>query len=105
MAYGMPMRQGRWTGGTSSVAGSRLCTMQDGRDNTGPPHAGRAIPPGSGRRKGAAFPKGRVLKAAELAAVRALLGDRPRARALLIEYLHLIQDREGCLPEGHLHAL
>ena len=32
-------------------------------------------------------------------------GDRPRERALLIEYLHLIQDQEGCLPEGHLHAL
>ena len=66
---------------------------------------GRAIHPGSGRRKGAAFPKGRVLKAEEAAAVRALLGDRPRERALLIEYLHLIQDREGCLPEGHLQAL
>src|SRR5215470_10698672 len=65
----------------------------------------RAIHPGSGRRKGAAFPKGRVLKADELAAVRALLADRPRERTLLIEYLHLIQDAEGCLPEGHLQAL
>ena len=32
-------------------------------------------------------------------------GSRPRARPLLIEYLHLIQDHEGCLPEGHLQAL
>ncbi len=66
---------------------------------------GRAIHPGSGRRKGAAFPKGRVLKAEELAAVKSLLGDRPRERSMLIEYLHLIQDSEGCLPAGHLHAL
>ncbi|HEX5957031.1 MAG TPA: NAD(P)H-dependent oxidoreductase subunit E [Hyphomicrobiaceae bacterium] len=51
------------------------------------------------------FPKGRVLRQDEAAAVQALLGDRPRERALLIEYLHLIQDAEGCLPEGHLQAL
>ena len=36
---------------------------------------------------------------------KSLLGERPRERALLIEYLHSIQDQEGCLPEGHLHAL
>jgi formate dehydrogenase len=66
---------------------------------------GRAPPPGSGRRKSLYFPKGRVLREAEVEAVRALLGDRPRRRDLLIEYLHLIQDKEGCLPAGHLHAL
>ena len=66
---------------------------------------GRAIHPGSGRRKSAPFPKGRVLKQAELDAVRAILGDRPRERALLIEYLHLIQDQEGALPAGLLQAL
>jgi formate dehydrogenase len=66
---------------------------------------GRSIHPGSGRRKAAPFPRGRVLKESEAAAVKALLGDRPRERALLIEYLHLIQDAEGCLPEGHLQAL
>src|ERR1700674_3307330 len=65
----------------------------------------RSIHPGSGRRKGAAFPKGRVLRAEEVGAVKALLGDRPRERALLIEFLHLIQDQEGCLPEGYLQAL
>ena len=67
--------------------------------------AGRAIHPGSGRRKAAPFPRGRVLRQDEVAAVKALLGERPRERALLIEYLHLIQDQEGCLPEGHLQAL
>jgi NADH:ubiquinone oxidoreductase subunit F (NADH-binding)/NADH:ubiquinone oxidoreductase subunit E len=66
---------------------------------------GRSIHPGSGRRKAAPFPRGRLLKESEVAAVKALLGDRPRERALLIEYLHLIQDSEGCLPEGHLQAL
>jgi formate dehydrogenase len=66
---------------------------------------GRAIHPGSGRRKAPLFPKGRVLRQEEVAAVQALLGDRPRERALLIEYLHLIQDSQGCLPAGYLHAL
>jgi formate dehydrogenase len=46
-----------------------------------------------------------VLTEEEITAVRTLLGDRPRERALLIEYLHLLQDSEGCLPAGHLHAL
>jgi formate dehydrogenase len=75
-------------------------TSGGGRQGTG-----RAIHPGSGRRKSAPFPKGRVLKQAEVEAVRALLGDGPRERALLIEYLHVIQDQEGGLPAGHLHAL
>src|SRR6187200_1748783 len=66
---------------------------------------GRAIHPGSGRRKAPMFPKGRVLRQDEVTAVQALLGDRPRERALLIEYLHLIQDQHGCLPEGFLQAL
>ena len=66
---------------------------------------GRAIHPGSGRRKSAPFPKGRVLSQAEVERVRALLGNAPRERALLIEFLHLIQDHEGALPAGLLHAL
>jgi formate dehydrogenase len=37
--------------------------------------------------------------------VRALLGDRERRRDLLIEHLHLIQDRYGCLSAAHLAAL
>jgi formate dehydrogenase len=76
-------------------------------DASYPPNGrgGRAIHPGSGRRKAAPFPRGRVLRQEEVAAVKALLEDRPRERALLIEYLHLIQDQEGCLPAGLLHAL
>jgi formate dehydrogenase beta subunit len=67
--------------------------------------AERAIHPGAGRRKATPYPRGRVLKENEVAAVRTILGEAPRERALLIEYLHLIQDSEGCLREGHLHAL
>ncbi|MFQ5619803.1 MAG: NAD(P)H-dependent oxidoreductase subunit E [Rhodospirillales bacterium] len=37
--------------------------------------------------------------------VRVLLGGRPRRRDLLIEHLHLIQDRYGCLSAAHLAAL
>jgi formate dehydrogenase len=65
----------------------------------------RPIHPGSGRRKAPAYPKGRQLQPGEVEAVRELLGDRPRRRDLLIEYLHLIQDAEGCLPAGLLHGL
>ena len=37
--------------------------------------------------------------------VQALLGDRPRRRDLLIEYLHCIQDRYHVLSAAHLAAL
>jgi len=59
----------------------------------------------SGRGKGRATPKGRQLDDAALAGVRALLGDRPRRRDLLIEFLHLIQDAHGHLSAAHLRAL
>ena len=50
-------------------------------------------------------PKGRQVEPEALAQVRALLGDRERRRDLLIEYLHLIQDRYGYLSAAHLAAL
>ncbi|MBT8424154.1 MAG: NAD(P)H-dependent oxidoreductase subunit E [Silicimonas sp.] len=59
----------------------------------------------SGRGKGRATPKGRQLDDAALAEVQALLGDRPRRRDLLIEFLHLIQDAHGHLSAAHLRAL
>ena len=37
--------------------------------------------------------------------MRALLGDAPRRSDLLIEHLHKIQDRYGCLSTAHLAAL
>ncbi len=55
---------------------------------------GRGAPPRGGRSSPQA-----------LAEVRALLGSRPRQRDLLIEHLHLIQDRYGHLSAAHLAAL
>ncbi|MFD1344223.1 NAD(P)H-dependent oxidoreductase subunit E [Litorisediminicola beolgyonensis] len=55
--------------------------------------------------KGRPTPKGRQLDDAALADVRDLLGERPRRRDLLIEFLHLIQDRFNHLSAAHLRAL
>ncbi|HEX8199358.1 MAG TPA: NAD(P)H-dependent oxidoreductase subunit E [Isosphaeraceae bacterium] len=63
------------------------------------------IHPGSGRRRAAPHPKGRGVDPTASAEIRALLGDCPRRRDLLIEHLHLIQDRYGCLGAAHLAAL
>src|SRR5690606_17836583 len=52
-----------------------------------------------------ATPRGRRVDPAAREQVAALLGDAPRRRDLLIEYLHLIQDRFGCLAAPHLVAL
>ena len=50
-------------------------------------------------------PKGRAVDPSALEDVRALLGDAPRRRDLLIEHLHKIQDRYGHLSAAHLVAL
>jgi NADH:ubiquinone oxidoreductase subunit F (NADH-binding)/NADH:ubiquinone oxidoreductase subunit E len=62
---------------------------------------------GGDRRKGRPrrTPKGRQIDPTALDEVRALLGDRLRGRDLLIEHLHLIQDRYGNLSAAHLAAL
>ncbi|HYT96758.1 MAG TPA: NAD(P)H-dependent oxidoreductase subunit E [Casimicrobiaceae bacterium] len=61
---------------------------------------------GLGRRRGLRTrPKGRAVDPQGLAEVRALLGDAPRRRDLLIEFLHRIQDAHGCLSAVHLGAL
>ena len=65
----------------------------------------RPIHPGAGRRHAVPHPKGRVVDPLALEEVRAQLGDRPRRRDLLIEHLHLIQDRVGRLGAAHLAAL
>src|SRR4051812_5102029 len=61
--------------------------------------------PASGRRRPPRTPKGRQVEPQALDEVRALLGERPRRRDLLIEHLHLIQDRYGYLSAAHLAAL
>jgi formate dehydrogenase len=50
-------------------------------------------------------PRGRRVDPAALAEVQAVLGAAPRRRDLLIEHLHRIQDRYGCLSAAHLAAL
>ncbi|MDH3314711.1 MAG: NAD(P)H-dependent oxidoreductase subunit E [Gammaproteobacteria bacterium] len=61
--------------------------------------------PGSGTRRGRAQTKGRQVDADAMDEIRGLLGERPRQRDLLIEYLHLIQDKYHCLSAQHLAAL
>ena len=79
--------------------------MTDSVGEAGSSGQKKRIHPGSGRRKAPVFPKGRLLRSAETDAVNALLGNREVRRDELIEYLHLIQDSEGCLPASHMHAL
>jgi formate dehydrogenase beta subunit len=65
-------------------------------------------PAGNGaghRRRPRRTPKGRQLDPTALAEVQALLGDRSRRRDLLIEHLHLIQDKYGHISAAHLAAL
>jgi NADH:ubiquinone oxidoreductase subunit F (NADH-binding)/NADH:ubiquinone oxidoreductase subunit E len=50
-------------------------------------------------------PKGRAVDPRALAEVRALLGDSPRRRDLLVEHLHRIQDARGHLAAAHIVAL
>src|SRR5437762_4201895 len=50
-------------------------------------------------------PKGRTADPQALEDVRALLGDAPRRRDLLIEHLHRVNDRYGYLSAAHLAAL
>src|SRR5881275_2320872 len=61
--------------------------------------------PGEGRRRAKATPKGRQVDPTAAHEIEQLLGDRPRRRDLLIEYLHLIQDRYHQISAAHLAAL
>ena len=68
-------------------------------------HSIRKNHPGAGRRKAPIFSKGRQLDPEARLRVRALLAKRQRQRDMLIEFLHLIQDRYGHLSADHLQAL
>ena len=59
----------------------------------------------SGRGKGRKTPKGRQLDDTALVDIRHLIAKQPLKRDLLIEYLHVIQDRYGYLSAAHLRAL
>lgn len=61
--------------------------------------------PGEGRKRARATPKGRQIDPAAAEQIELLLGDLPRRRDLLIEYLHLIQDKYHQISAAHLAAL
>jgi formate dehydrogenase len=76
------------------------------------PSGGVGSPASAGKRESAgkrprvrATPKGRRVYPQARQDVLELLGDAPRRRDLLIEHLHKIQDRFGCLSAAHLVAL
>ena len=59
------------------------------------------------RKRGPArgHPKGRPVDPKSLEEIRALLGDAPRRRDLLLEFLHRIQDTFGSISAAHVVAL
>ncbi len=61
--------------------------------------------PGKGRKRAKPTPKGRQVDPGALDEIEALLGNRPRQRDMLIEYLHLIQDKYHQISAAHLAAL
>src|SRR5438270_12837327 len=65
----------------------------------------RRIHPGSGRRRGPDYPKGRQVDPDALDEVQALLVEREPRADLLIGHLHLLQDHFGCVYAHHLVAL
>ena len=66
----------------------------------------KRLHPGKGRKKkGRIIDRGRQVQPEALQEVRELLGDKSRQRDLLIEHLHLIQDKFGHISAAHLAAL
>jgi NADH:ubiquinone oxidoreductase subunit F (NADH-binding)/NADH:ubiquinone oxidoreductase subunit E len=61
--------------------------------------------PGEGRKRAKSTPKGRQIDPTAAREIELLLGDRPRRRDLLIEHLHLIQDKYHQISAAHLAAL
>jgi NADH:ubiquinone oxidoreductase subunit F (NADH-binding)/NADH:ubiquinone oxidoreductase subunit E len=61
--------------------------------------------PGEGRKRAKSTPKGRQIDPQAAEEIARLLGDRPRRRDLLIEHLHLIQDKYHQISAAHLAAL
>jgi formate dehydrogenase len=80
-------------------------------DITGGVPVGRAAraEPGAGaegrRKKRRREGRGRPIDPVAIEEIRALLGDEPRRRDLLIEHLHKIQDRYRAISAAHLNAL
>ena len=60
--------------------------------------------PGAGRKRAKSTPKGRQVDPTAAHEIELLLGDRPRRRDLLIEHLHLIQDKYHQISAAYLAA-
>jgi NADH:ubiquinone oxidoreductase subunit F (NADH-binding)/NADH:ubiquinone oxidoreductase subunit E len=86
------------------MAIDRQNPMSDSTHPSAPPST-PSVPARGKRGRVRSTPKGRRVDPAARAEVLALLGDAPRRRDLLIEHLHKIQDRYGCLHARHLAAL
>ena len=78
--------------------------MSDPTERSAPPSSS-SVPARGKRGRVRSTPKGRRVEPSAREEVLALLGDAPRRRDLLIEHLHKIQDRYGCLQARHLVAL
>src|SRR6202051_3556359 len=61
--------------------------------------------PGEGRKRAKSTPKGRQVDPQAAEEIAVLLGDRPRRRDLLIECLHLTQDKYRQIPAAQLAGL
>src|SRR5437879_6893499 len=61
--------------------------------------------PGEGRKRAKSTAKGRQIDPQAAEEIALLLGDRARRRDLLIEHLHLIQDKYHQISAAHLAAL
>ena len=61
--------------------------------------------PGAGRKRAKSTPKGRQVDPTAAHEIAQLLGERLRRRDLLIEHLHLIQDKYCQITAAHLAAL
>jgi formate dehydrogenase len=61
--------------------------------------------PGEGRKRAKSTPKGRQVDPEAAEEIALLLADRPRRRDLLIEHMHLIQDKYHQISAAHLAAL
>ncbi len=70
-----------------------------------PKIGGNGAGPQGGRKKARRTPKGRQIDPIAEAEIQTLLGSRSRQRDLLIEHLHLIQDKYGHISAAHLAAL
>src|ERR1700724_1426142 len=66
---------------------------------------GKSDDPAVVRKRAKATPKGRQVDPTAAHEIEQLLGDRPRRRDLLVEHLHLIQDKYHQISAAHLAAL